>query len=125
MPRGRKRTHQVIDLTSDDDTPSVRKAPRTSATSSQGYIGPSSIYAGLSQLAASMGADPRLSYQQPRQPAQSAEDEPEFQDLTQSDDGPVREFYGSMDNKIVGCRYYQGIVTPGEVVVLRREPSNP
>jgi SWI/SNF-related matrix-associated actin-dependent regulator of chromatin subfamily A3 len=34
------------------------------------------------------------------------------------------EFYGTMDNKIVGVRYYNGIVTPGESVLCRREPSN-
>ncbi|KAI3331755.1 hypothetical protein HD806DRAFT_168708 [Xylariaceae sp. AK1471] len=34
------------------------------------------------------------------------------------------EFYGTMDNKIVGVRYYNGIVTPGESILCRREPSN-
>lgn len=127
MPPARKRAHQVVDLTGEDDAPPVAKAPRTTAShasSSQGgYIGPSSIYAGLSQLAASMGPDARLSYQQPRDPFDDESEE--LLDLTQSDDGPIREFYGSIDNKIVGCRYYNGIVTPNEVVVLRREPSNP
>jgi len=35
------------------------------------------------------------------------------------------EFYGTMDNKIVGVRYYNGIVTPGESILFYREPSNP
>lgn len=29
------------------------------------------------------------------------------------------------DGKIVGVRYYNGFATAGEMVVLRREPSNP
>lgn len=61
----------------------------------------------------------RLSYQQPQD---SFDDD---LDLTQGDDGPIREFYGTIDNKIVGCRFYNGIATPNEVVVLKREPSNP
>lgn len=44
--------------------------------------------------------------------------------MTQADDGLALELYGTHDNKIVGCRYYNGIVSPGEVVVLRREPTN-
>ncbi|KAI1482385.1 SNF2 family N-terminal domain-containing protein [Daldinia eschscholtzii] len=35
------------------------------------------------------------------------------------------ELYGTLDNKIVGVRYYDGVVNPGEKVLLRREPSNP
>lgn len=34
------------------------------------------------------------------------------------------EFYGTMDNKIVGVRYYDGIVTPGESILCRRERTN-
>ncbi|KAI0159768.1 hypothetical protein GGR57DRAFT_437348 [Xylariaceae sp. FL1272] len=37
---------------------------------------------------------------------------------------PPLEFYGTMDNKIVGVRYYNGIVTPGESIICRREPRN-
>lgn len=33
--------------------------------------------------------------------------------------------YGTWENKIVGCRFYSGIVTKGEFVMLRREPQNP
>lgn len=144
MPPPRKRTlHEVIDLPSDDDGPRAAKAPRTAIASGraqsssqssqpshtgQKHIGPSSIYAGLSQLAASIGSAPGVAYQQPRAPQQSQnpfdDDDPELLDLTQGDDAPLREFYGSIDNKIVGCRYYRGIVTLGELVVLRREPNN-
>ncbi|EUC38636.1 hypothetical protein COCCADRAFT_647 [Bipolaris zeicola 26-R-13] len=33
-------------------------------------------------------------------------------------------FYGALDDKIVGVRYYNGYATEGETVVLRREPHN-
>lgn len=72
-----------------------------------------------------MGPEVRLSYQQPGSRDPYDDESEELLDLTQSDDSPIREFYGSIDNKIVGCRYYNGIVTPNEVVILRREPSNP
>jgi SWI/SNF-related matrix-associated actin-dependent regulator of chromatin subfamily A3 len=33
--------------------------------------------------------------------------------------------YGRWETKIVGCRYYSGIATMGEMVLPRREPHNP
>lgn len=33
-------------------------------------------------------------------------------------------FYGVLPTKIVGVRYYSGVATMGEMVVLRREPNN-
>lgn len=54
------------------------------------------------------------------------DDEPELIDLTQRDDaGPALELYGSLDNKVVGVRFYNGVISSGEVVLLKREPSNP
>ncbi|KAI9849243.1 MAG: hypothetical protein M1837_004702 [Sclerophora amabilis] len=35
------------------------------------------------------------------------------------------ELYGTLDTKIVGVRYYNGRATMGELVTVRREPSNP
>ncbi|KAI1214140.1 SNF2 family N-terminal domain-containing protein [Annulohypoxylon truncatum] len=35
------------------------------------------------------------------------------------------ELYGTLENKIVGVRWYQGVVNPGERVLCRREPANP
>lgn len=52
-------------------------------------------------------------------------DEPEIIDLTQPDEGPAPELYGTLDTKIVGVRYYNGVASPGEVVICKREPSNP
>ncbi|RYP22495.1 hypothetical protein DL767_009029 [Monosporascus sp. MG133] len=55
-----------------------------------------------------------------------ADDEVDVVDLTQDDDStPSLELYGTLDNKIVGVRYYNGVVTPGEMVLCRREPGNP
>ncbi|KAI0160917.1 SNF2 family N-terminal domain-containing protein [Hypoxylon sp. FL1284] len=34
------------------------------------------------------------------------------------------ELYSTADNKIVGVRYYKGLVNPGEKVLIYREPSN-
>ncbi|KAB5572425.1 helicase-like protein [Coniochaeta sp. 2T2.1] len=51
-------------------------------------------------------------------------EEPELIDLTQEEDGPDRELYGSLDGKVVGVRYYRGYASPGEVVICHREPHN-
>jgi SWI/SNF-related matrix-associated actin-dependent regulator of chromatin subfamily A3 len=40
------------------------------------------------------------------------------------DDSPLLDLYGTHDAKIVGVRYYNGLVTPHELVVLVREPNN-
>jgi SWI/SNF-related matrix-associated actin-dependent regulator of chromatin subfamily A3 len=48
-------------------------------------------------------------------------------DLSQSFDSYISSLilYGVLDTKIVGCRFYNGYVTIGEMVMLQREPSNP
>lgn len=128
-----KRPREVIDLTDDDPAPKSTK-PRFSAPSSQSSLysarpsqygyGPSSSNASSSRSFPSNGSSsqrPRWGYPQ----SSLGDEEAEVQDLTQADDGPALQLYGTLDNKIVGCRYYDGIVSPGEVVVLRREPSNP
>lgn len=129
-----KRPREVIDLT--DDEPAVGKSarPRFSGPSSQSSMysarpsprghGVPSSYASSSQLFSSTGSSSQrsgFSYSQ----ASLADEDPEALDLTQADDGPALQLYGTIDHKIVGCRYYDGIVSPGELVVLRREPSNP
>src|SRR5271155_10796 len=48
-------------------------------------------------------------------------------DLTQDFDDDVYdnyELYGILNTKIVGCRFYDGRVTVGEYVTVRREPRN-
>ncbi|KAJ1333638.1 SMARC subfamily A3 [Microdochium nivale] len=48
--------------------------------------------------------------------------------LTQADDSnsnsPQLELYGSFEGKIVGVRYYSGVVTPGEMILCIREADN-
>ncbi|KAM4056760.1 HIRAN domain-containing protein [Hirsutella rhossiliensis] len=57
-------------------------------------------------------------------PVPAGTQEPDRLDLTQEDDGPLRELYGSYDGKIVGIRYYSGYASPGEAVLCHREPQN-
>lgn len=129
-----KRPREVIDLTDDDPAVGKSAKPRLAAPSSQSSLyssrpsqrgpGLSSSYASSSQPFSSNGSSSRgsgLAYSQ----TSLADEDPEAIDLTQADDGPALQIYGTIDNKIVGCRYYDGIVSPGELVVLRREPSNP
>ncbi|KAK9776630.1 putative SNF2 family N-terminal domain-containing protein [Seiridium cardinale] len=53
------------------------------------------------------------------------DEEAELIDLTQDDEGSAFDLYGTHDAKIVGVRYYNGLVTPHELVMLQREPHNP
>ncbi|ROW09848.1 hypothetical protein VMCG_02613 [Cytospora schulzeri] len=132
-PAPRKRPREVIDLTSDDSPLPRTKNPRTTASSSQsshypGYARPtqssqaSSHTHGYSQPSSSQAPGQRFTSQQRNNSV--GDEDSEVLDSTQADDGPALELYGTHDNKIVGCRYYNGIVSPGEVVVLRREPTN-
>ncbi|ROW14507.1 hypothetical protein VPNG_03176 [Cytospora leucostoma] len=123
MPPRQKRPHEVIDLTGDaDDVQPRAKNPRTaSASHSSRNSGSSSSQ--IPWLSSSNIPGQYLAWQQ-RVNNNFADEEPELLDLTQADDGPVLQLYGTIENKVVGCRYYNGIVSPGEVVVLRREPSN-
>lgn len=38
---------------------------------------------------------------------------------------PFLTYLGNLDTKIVGVQYYTGHATPGEHVIVRREPNNP
>ncbi|GAB1318601.1 Rad5-like protein (SNF2 family domain-containing protein) [Madurella fahalii] len=133
MPRQAKRSRAAAGLGA-DDAGSARPAKsarypsssHSSQPSAHGSSQPSSIAAShLPSSSATVQASPdaiqRLTWQTPAYD----DEEPSTQDLTQSDDGPAHELYGSMEGKIVGVRYYNGMATAGEVVVCRREPSNP
>lgn len=52
------------------------------------------------------------------------DDEAELIDRAQDEEGPAYELYGTHDAKIVGVRYYNGVVTPHELVMIQREPNN-
>lgn len=52
-------------------------------------------------------------------------EEDDIVDLSQDvDEGFDWAFVGAIDAKIVGIRYYNGYATPGEQVMIRREPEN-
>jgi len=48
----------------------------------------------------------------------------EVVDLTQSDDKEENVWIGSVIVSAVGVRYYSGVATPGEQVLLKRDPQN-
>lgn len=130
-----KRPHEVIDLTGDSPVRPKAKNSRTKASSNQGSSSSSTARPSGSFKASQRNENSLPSSFRARIYGQSQglasqeqdlfDDEPDIVDLTQTDDGPTLGLYGTINNKIVGVRYYNGIVSPGEVVVLRREPSNP
>ncbi|QPG94777.1 hypothetical protein C2857_006943 [Epichloe festucae Fl1] len=123
MPGRQKRSlRDVVDLTGDYESqlPAKRHSP-AQATSSTG-LGGSSVYD--SSPSGTQVSRHAISSSQPMSSSQTAAYENEVLDLTQDDDGPVREPYGTFDTKIVGIQYYRGEASPGEVVLCRREPEN-
>ncbi|KAJ0162501.1 Helicase-like transcription factor [Colletotrichum tanaceti] len=124
MPPG-KRGLPVIDLVSSDDDSAPRPSKRVSgnrAVSLGSQAGARAFRAAPSntQPFASFGAIPGSS----SQPHTYYDTDEELIDLTQAPDGPPRELYGTLDNKIVGVRYYNGYASPGELVICLREPNN-
>ncbi|KAH8912067.1 RAD5-like protein [Coniochaeta sp. PMI_546] len=109
MPRPPKRPRQVVDLTADEPARHPAKSPRLEPPSSNRQP--------------SLFSDDPPSQQIPY-PQSSASEEPELVDLTQADDGPALELYGSLDGKVVGVQYYRGYASAGEVVICHREPHN-
>ncbi|TRX89349.1 hypothetical protein FHL15_009786 [Xylaria flabelliformis] len=67
----------------------------------------------------SMDPSSQLSYG-----ASSLEEDFNDADETNATEDPPLELYGTIDNKIVGVQYYDGIVTPGESILCIREPNN-
>ncbi|PSR78515.1 RAD5-like protein [Coniella lustricola] len=112
-----KRRREVIDLTGDDAVAAPKAKNSRSRAPASRHIASSSNprLAQSSQAAVIDSAAARGSFY---------DDETDPIGATQSDDGPAYQLYGKLDNKIVGCRYYTGLVTAGEIVVLRREPRN-
>ncbi|KAK6220366.1 rad5-like protein (SNF2 family domain-containing protein) [Colletotrichum tabaci] len=120
-----KRGLPVIDLVSSDDDSAPRPSKRVSGnrsvslgsqTGARAFRGAPSN----TQPFASFGAIPGSS----SQPHTYYDTDEELIDLTQAPDGPPRELYGTLDNKIVGVRYYNGYASPGELVICLREPNN-
>ncbi|KAF7558403.1 hypothetical protein G7046_g5754 [Stylonectria norvegica] len=113
MSRRVKRVHELIDLTDDAPEPKRTRPTLSNAPTHSSYgTGGTSVY-----------GEPSSS-QNLTSSSQAPVVEPDVLDLTQDDDGPLRELYGSFSGKIVGVRYYQGYASPGEIVLCRREPQN-
>ncbi|KAF5022345.1 hypothetical protein F66182_5594 [Fusarium sp. NRRL 66182] len=121
MPRFAKRTHDFVDLTGDDDDESETRQKRPARANDQ-----SSQPRAPSFYPRQGGTS--VSGNSSSQVVPSSTADPEYLDLTQDDEGPAMELYGTFSGKIVGVRYYRGYASPGgtllETVLCRREPNN-
>ncbi|OCK96812.1 uncharacterized protein K441DRAFT_694830 [Cenococcum geophilum 1.58] len=134
MPRpSRKRVVEEIDLTGDDDVQILSSRPSSQTAQSSKSRPPK--HARTSDSRRPTNPSPRSSYQGSSQayPYTLDDDEDEEDgaveapELSQNyNDVAFRyERYGVLATKIVGVRYYSGVATVGEMVVLQREPHNP
>ncbi|KAJ5933756.1 hypothetical protein N7454_006085 [Penicillium verhagenii] len=120
MPPG-KRKSDVIDLVEDEDDTRAAKINRSAPyldpqnISNGERFGQSAEFLPLSQASQFAGGDD--------EDAQAAELVQGSQALDESGLSNTM-LYGSLENKIVGVRFYRGIATPGEHVILKREPQN-
>ncbi|KAG9233087.1 SNF2 family N-terminal domain-containing protein [Amylocarpus encephaloides] len=120
ISHGKRRTH-FIDLEGDENVGPNRKNQRMTLNGalcaqphSNQSLGPSS----------SQGQIP--SAQVARDAWRETNEEFDVIDLSQdNDEGSGWVLLGAINDKIVGIRYYTGVATPGEAVLVRREPSNP
>ncbi|CAM1511353.1 Fc.00g088660.m01.CDS01 [Cosmosporella sp. VM-42] len=131
MPRRSKRAIEVIDLTGDDSTRETQPNKRLALGNKQPSQLNSNATPRSSRASGSSRKQPSGSQPSSSQNFNSSQlsqavlvHEPEVLDLTQDDDGPTRELYGTFAGKIVGVRYYRGYASPGEIVLCRREPQN-
>ncbi|KAE8448579.1 hypothetical protein EG329_009004 [Mollisiaceae sp. DMI_Dod_QoI] len=116
-----KRTSNWVDLTGDDDEnpPPHRKQARVTVN-----------HARPSQPPPSQSLNSSFSSSQPERDswvASSAQvgEEDEIIDLSQDhDEGFGWVCVGVIEDKIVGVRFYNGYATPGEQVMIKREPGN-
>ena len=108
----RKRAASLIDLTgsaSEDENPGPQRK--------QARIGTNPV----------PGTQPRASQSLTRDAwGAEVDEEDEIIGSTQDpDEGFGWVCVGAIDGKIVGIRYYSGYATPGEQVMIKREPGNP
>jgi SWI/SNF-related matrix-associated actin-dependent regulator of chromatin subfamily A3 len=131
MARNDKKRATVIDLTGSSPIPAskVSRNKNSDVSSSQATSYPNASFPSYSS---SQNA-PSSSYQIP---PSSLADNSQTVDDDYVEDGvdtdPTQRYqnsnesclYTNMDAKIVGVRYYNGHVSPGEMVFVRREPHN-
>lgn len=110
-----KRSHLVAYYDGGTDNSRPPKSPRFNSQQPSSSLGSRSS----TQVPSTYNPNDRNTWQY------AFDDEPEVIDLTQPDEGPAPELYGTLDTKIVGVRYYNGVASPGEVVICKREPTNP
>jgi SWI/SNF-related matrix-associated actin-dependent regulator of chromatin subfamily A3 len=114
----KKRANSWVDLTGEDDEnpPPQRKHARVSINGPSTQPPPS-------QSLSSHPSSQRDSWVDST--AQVGEED-DIIDLTQDrDEASGWLCVGIIEDKIVGVRYYNGMATPGEQVMIRREPGNP
>lgn len=121
-----KRPNSWVDLTgSEDENPAPqRKQARVNASSNR-VAGSSSQPPPSQSLSSSNPSSQCNSYAFPS--TQGGEDAAnDIIDLSQDrDEGFGWVCLGVIEDKIVGVRYYHGYATPGEQVMIMREPGNP
>jgi len=127
-----KRPIEAIDLT--DDSPFYSSQPYANGSSSQGYAHPSSSqsYAHSSPHGRAPKEPRTADYGRTNSGASQLDpvhiDDDEEEDAAATQGMTEQQYtwtlYGVMHAKIVGCRFYNGYATVGEMVVARREPNN-
>ena len=112
MPSLGKRSTEWIDLTGDDDeNPPLKQARRLNQLR-------------MSQPPSSQSLDSPEPWRSGA--TNDEEEDDDIIDLSQDvDEGFGWTCIGAIHGKIVGIRYYDGYATPGEQVMVRREPGNP
>lgn len=103
----KRKAPEIINIPSDDDFPSP--STPSSATQKRKKVANPAIPGSSTQLDIEYDDDAGAH---------------EVIDLSQDDENEYLEHYGYCDTKVVGVRYYQGIATVGEQVLLKREPRN-
>lgn len=125
-PKAEKRKIESIDLTnSDDDVTHSPSAHKRRAPEVRLLPPPSTAVPRSSQNNVVHGSSWRTPLYTPRE-EWGAEDD-EFLATQANDDSFSQNYvlYGVIDTKVVGIRFYQGVATRGERVLIRREPANP
>ncbi|KAH9903989.1 RAD5-like protein [Xylariomycetidae sp. FL2044] len=119
-----KRPPPVIDLTGEPEPKQARHSSQSSRRTSSQHAAP---YSSQSSYPYQSGPSSTLALSQLPPSTWADEDENDMFLASQpAENGHAStEFYGSLDNKIVGVRYYNGLINPGEMILCRREPGNP
>lgn len=139
MTSRKRHAAEAIDLTGDEPAALSSSQPFNNSSSSQNYA-ISQPYSSQSRppKQARTGSNPSPAFNINAGSSQANafliddddEEEDGSQEVPDATQGPNETeysygLYGVLPTKIVGCRYYSGYATIGEIVILRREPNNP